>query len=373
MTINSKKVINEMLDKAGIRINGSKPYDIQVKNDHLYNRIIYGGELAVGESYMDGWWDCHSLDQFFNKILRTDFSKNFKNTTGIILHNLRGRFFNLQKKKRAYQVGIQHYDIGNEFYQAMLDKRLTYSCAHWDDNASDLETAQESKLDLICREIKLKPGMKVLDLGCGWGSFAKFAAEKYGATVTGVTVSKEQVKLGRSLCKGLPVDIRLDDYRNVSGKFDRVISIGFFEHVGHRNYERYMRTAWESLNDDGISFIQTIGGNTSKSNCNPWIIKYIFPNGMLPSITQIGKAMEGLFVMENWRNDGPDYDKTLMAWHERFEENWPRFKEKYGERFYRMWKIYLLSCAGAFRSREIQLWRIVMSKDKSASARRHLV
>lgn len=361
MFLNAKTIVKDLLDKAGITINGSKPYDIQVKNDDLYNRIIYGGQVAVGESYMDGWWDCEALDQFFDKIYRTDFSGYFKNSAGFVLNILQGKLFNLQKKKRAYEVGIRHYDVGNEFYQAMLDKRLLYSCAYWE-NAADLESAQEAKLDLICQKINLQPGMTVLDMGCGWGSFARFAAEKYGAEVTGVTVSKNQVELANERCKGLPVDIRLEDYRNVSGQFDRVISIGFLEHVGHKNYATYMENCWNNLKDDGISFVQTIGGNVSVSNGHPWIIKYIFPNGMLPSIAQIGKAMEGLFVMENWQNYGPHYDKTLMAWYERFEKNWSKFRSKYGERFYRMWKFYLLSCAGTFRSRRTQLWQIVMSK-----------
>lgn len=361
MLVDSKTLIDDVLNKAEIRINGSNPYDVQVSNENLYDRLVQGGQLAVGESYMDGWWDCDALDQFFDRIFRTDFTGSFKNTANLVFHTLWGKLFNLQKKQRAYQVGAHHYDVGNEFYQAMLDKRLNYSCAVWE-NASDLESAQEAKLDLICRKIDLHPGMTVLDLGCGWGSFAKFAAENYGAKVTGVTVSKNQVELGRELCKGLPVDIRFEDYRNVAGKFDRVISIGFLEHVGHKNYQRYMQNSWKNLKDDGITFIQTIGGNISVNHGHPWITKYIFPNGMLPSVAQIGKAMEGVFVMEDWRNYGPDYDKTLMAWYDRFQKNWPRFRQEYGQRFYRMWKFYLLSCAGAFRSGKTQLWQIVMRK-----------
>jgi cyclopropane-fatty-acyl-phospholipid synthase len=277
------------------------------------------------------------------------------------LQVLKSKFFNFQKRSRAFQVGEQHYDAGNDLYRAMLDKRMAYTCGYWK-KARTLDDAQEAKLDLVCKKIGLRKDMSVLELGCGWGSFAKFAAERYGAQVTGVTVSKEQVELGNAECKGLPVTIELKDYREVSGVYDRVLSIGILEHVGYKNYRTYMEVADRCLKDDGIAFIHTIGGNISTTMTNPWTDKYIFPNGMLPSIAQIARAMEGLFVMEDWHNFGPDYDKTLMAWYDNFEKAWPRLKEKYDEHFYRMWKFYLLSSAGGFRSRYNQLWQIVMTK-----------
>ncbi len=215
---------------------------------------------------------------------------------------------------------------------------------------------------LICKKICLKPKMTILELGCGWGSFAKYAALKYGVRVLGITVSRAQVELGNQLCRGLPVEIKLQDYREVKGEFDRVISIGMFEHVGYKNYRTYMETVHRNLKDNGIAFIQTIGKNVSSTSVDPWTHKYIFPNGLIPSIRQIGSAMEGLFVMEDWHNFGSDYDKTLMAWHNNFENAWPNLKKNYDERFYRMWKYYLLSCAGAFRSRSLSLWQIVMTK-----------
>ena len=258
-------------------------------------------------------------------------------------------------------MGIKHYDLGNDLYQRMLDKRLVYTCGYWK-NADNLDDAQEAKLDLVCRKIGAKPGMKILELGCGWGSFAKFAAEKYGASVLGVTVSKEQVALGMELCKGLPVELRLQDYREVQGTFDAVISIGVMEHVGHKNYSTYMEVVNRCLKEDGIGFVHTIGGNKSITNGEPWTDKYIFPNGMLPSIAQLGTAMERHFVMEDWHNFGPYYDPTLMAWHANFEAAWPDLKEKYGDTFYRMWRYYLLSSAGGFRSRNQQLWQIVFTR-----------
>jgi cyclopropane-fatty-acyl-phospholipid synthase len=332
-----------------------------VHNNDFYSRLLSGSALALGESYMDGWWDCASLDQFIYKILRARLDKKVKGNFRLAWHALKAKLFNLQKASRAYQVGEEHYDIGNDLYGAMLDKRMLYTCGYWA-SVDNLDAAQEAKLDLVCRKINLEPGMTVLDLGCGFGSFAKYAAEKFGVRVKGVTVSKEQVQLGAELCQGLPVEIRLEDYREVTGKYDRVISIGIMEHVGYKNYRTYMEKANQCLKDDGIAFIHTIGNNVSSTTSNAWITKYIFPNSMLPSIAQIARAIEGLFVMEDWHNFGQHYDKTIMAWHANFEAVWPELKDKYGERFYRMFRYYLLSSAGAFRARNIQLWQIVITK-----------
>ena len=274
---------------------------------------------------------------------------------------LQSKLFNLQSKARAFKVGEHHYDLGNDLYEAMLDKRLNYTCGYWK-NANTLDEAQEAKLELVCQKIGLQPGMRVLEFGCGWGSFAKYAAEKYGANVLGVTVSKEQVKLGMEMCEGLPVELRLQDYRDVEGTYDAVISIGVMEHVGYKNYRTYMEVVDRCLKEGGIAFFHTIGGNTSRTAADPWTNKYIFPNGMLPSIAQLGTAMEGLFVMEDWHNIGPDYDKTLMAWYANFESAWPELKEKYGDRFYRMWRYYLLSSAGGFPIPVPALWQVVMTR-----------
>jgi cyclopropane-fatty-acyl-phospholipid synthase len=357
----SKKTILELFSSAGISVNGENPFDIQVHNEKFYKRVLKETALGLGESYVDGWWECQALDQCFDRILRAKLNEKVKGDWKIAWHFLRPKLFNLQKLSRSFRVGQQHYDIGNDLYQAMLDKRMLYTCGYWKE-ADDLDKAQEDKLDLVCRKIGLEPGMKVLELGCGWGSFAKYAAENYGVEVTAVTVSERQVELGSELCKGLPVKIMLEDYRNVSGKYDRVISIGIMEHVGYKNYRTYMEVTDRCLDDDGIAFFHTIGGNVSTTITNAWTNKYIFPNGMIPSISQLGKAMEDLFVMEDWHNFGPDYDKTLMAWHSNFEAAWPNLKEKYGERFYRMWRYYLLSSAGSFRSRLNQIWQVVITK-----------
>jgi cyclopropane-fatty-acyl-phospholipid synthase len=357
----AKEIVAELLSGAGISINGNMPWDIQVHNELLYRRILSEADLGLGESYMDGWWDCEALDELINRILKAQLDQKVKGNWKTTLFVLKTKLFNRQNISRASQVGEQHYDLGNNLYRAMLDSRLNYTCAYWK-NAKTLDEAQEIKLELVCQKINLKPGMTVLELGCGWGSFAKYAAEKYSAKVVAVNISKEQVHLSRELCQGLPVEIRLQDYREVDGKYDAVISIGILEHVGYKNYRKYMEVVNRCLKADGIAFIHTIGSNISLTYTNRWTDKYIFPNGMLPSISQIAKAMEGLFVMEDWHNFGPDYDKTLMAWYHNFQHAWPTLKAKYGDRFYRMWRFYLLSSAGSFRSRHQQLWQIVMTK-----------
>lgn len=356
-----ESIIYELLEMAAIKINGHERYDILVHNERFYERVLRDSALGLGESYMDGWWDCEALDELFYRILSSGIHHRIKHSLPLKWHVLKSRLFNLQNRDRAYQVGKHHYDVGNDLYRAMLDKRMNYSCAYWK-NADQLDEAQEAKLAMICKKIDLREGMTVLDIGCGWGAFAKFAAEMYGVSVTGITVSKNQYELGNELCHELPVEIRLQDYRVVKGSFDRVISIGSFEHIGYKNHRTYMEVVNRTLKEDGIAFIQTIGQNKSSTTMNPWTIKYIFPNGQVPSIRQIGSAAENLFVIEDWHNFGPDYDKTLMAWYENFENAWPKLKIHYDDRFRRMWRYYLLSSAAGFRSRDNQLWQIVLTK-----------
>ncbi len=363
---NAKHTLQNILSIADIQINGTRPWDIQVNNDKLFDRVLSGGSLALGESYMEGWWDVPELDEFFNRILRSKLNKRVKITPKLAFYVISSVVLNLQRKSRAFNIGEAHYDIGNDLYEVMLDKRMVYTCGYWK-RASTLDEAQEHKLDLVCKKIGLEEGMTVLDIGCGWGSFALYAAQKYKANVVGITVSKEQAEYASGLCSGYPVDIRLQDYRDVDGVFDRIVSLGMIEHVGYKNYSTYMKIAHKNLADDGLFLLHTIGSNISVVATDPWIGKYIFPNGMVPSIKQLARSMEGLFVMEDWHNFGADYDKTLMAWFENFDKNWNSvLKPVYGDRvngsFYRMWKYYLLSCAGSFRARRNQLWQIVLSK-----------
>ena len=358
-----ESLVKELLSLANVEINGSNPWDIQIHDKRFYKRVIGEVELGLGESYMDKWWDVEKLDELIFRIVRADLQNKVKHNLKIALQLAGFYLINMQARHRAFIIGERHYDLGNDLFKTMLDKRMNYSCAYWK-NASSLDEAQENKLDLICKKLYLKEGMKVLDIGCGWSAFGKYAAENYGVSVVGITVSKEQVSLGKELCKGLPVEIRLQDYREVNEKYDRIVSVGMIEHVGYRNYREYFKVAHRNLKDDGLFLLHTIGEVRSLKSSDAWTHKYIFPNGMLPSIAQLSRAVETLFIIEDLHNFGADYDKTLMAWYNNFVNGWSNLKDKYGDRFFRMWEYFLLSSAGAFRARnKNQLWQIVLSKN----------
>lgn len=365
--------VERLLAEADVRVDGDRPWDLRVHRDELFARVLAGGSLALGEAYMDGWWDAERLDQLFARVLRADLGRRVRPGWRDLLRHLQARLVNRQTPRQAFRLGEHHYDIGNDLYRAMLDRRMIYSCGYWQSGAATLDEAQEAKLDLSCRKLGLLPGQppgeRLLDIGCGWGGTARYAAERYGVEVVGITVSERQVELGRELCRGLPVELRRQDYRELDpakeGRFDRVVSIGMFEHVGAKNYRTFFRVVRSLLPDDGLFLLHTIGGNRSVRRTEPWIDRYLFPGSMLPSAAQITQAAEGLFVIEDWHSFGADYDRTLMAWHERFERAWADpatgLAERYGERFRRMWRYYLLSCAGSFRARKNQLWQLVLS------------
>ncbi len=356
-----KEEVTKLLAHADIILNGTRPWDIQVHDDHFYSQILYYQNLGLGESYMDGLWDCESIDQMIARLINANIPKYVKTNKRLIFKYLMHKIFNYQTKRLAKVVARKHYDLGNKLFQAMLDKEMIYSCGYWD-NATTLDQAQLNKMDLICKKLKLTPGMKLLDIGCGWGGLAKFAAKNYGVEVVGITISKEQKKLAEERCQGLPVKIMLQDYRDLTGEYDRIVSVGMFEHVGYKNYRTYMTVASRCLKEEGIFLLHTIGSRKTSYDGDPWMNKYIFPYGMLPSISQIHSAIDDLFVMEDWHNFGADYDKTLMAWHHNFNMHCPELKHEYDERFHRMWNYFLLSCAGAFRSRKMQLWQIIFSR-----------
>jgi cyclopropane-fatty-acyl-phospholipid synthase len=355
--------VAEIFALADIEVNGNRPWDIQVHDERFYQRVLSEGGMGVGESYMDGWWDVKALDQFFTRIHRADLQEKIRTLSTWWLA-LRGRIFNRQTKSRSTKVAHQHYDLGNDIYELMLDRRMQYTCAYWR-GAKTLDEAQENKLRLICRKIELAPGMSVLELGGGFGGLAYFMATQYGCRVVSYNISREQVAFGRKLCDGLPVRFEEKDYREATHEkqqFDRVVSIGLCEHIGHKNYRRFLELARGRLKDRGLFLLHTIGGNQSVTSTDAWIDKYIFPNSMIPSVAQLGKAMENLWVVEDWHNFGPDYVKTLFAWWENFERAWHNLRPKYGDRFYRMWKFYIMVSAGGFRARKLQLWQIVLSK-----------
>lgn len=354
-------VLEEMFATTGITINGNSPWDIHVRDERIFPRLLQDKSLGLGESYMEGWWDCGQLDEFFCKILTAGLERKVKDSFKLLVPVLSAVLFNMQSKIRSRIVAEQHYDLDNELFMSFLDPYNQYSCGYFD-GTEDLNEAQVKKMDMICRKINLGKDDNVLDIGCGWGGFAKYMAERYGCKVTAINISEQQISYAREFCKDLPVEVLECDYRDLDGSFDEIVSVGMFEHVGRKNYRSFMKTVHRCLKDKGIFLLHTIGGNESQIKCDPWINKYIFPNGMLPSISQISKAIEGLFVTEDLHNLGSHYEKTLMAWHANFQKAWTTLKRRYDEKFKRMWDYYLLSCAGAFRARNIQIWQIVLTK-----------
>lgn len=350
---------SNLLENAGIHINGCAPTDLQVHDERVYARVFAHGSLGLGEAYMDGWWDAGDLPAFCTLLLTAGLDDELK-TLDTLLAHLKARFLNRQRGERALEVGKVHYDLGNDLFQAMLGKRMVYSCGYWA-SATTLDDAQAAKLDLICRKLQLQPGQHVLDIGCGWGEALKFAAEHYSISGVGITISHEQADYARKLCAGLPIEIRLQDYREIDERFDAIYSIGMFEHVGGKNYRTYFEAVRRCLKDDGLSLLHCIGTNGRAADIDPWIEKYIFPNSVIPAASEVAAALEGLFVVEDWHNFGPDYDRTLMAWHDNIEAAWSTLPASYDEHFRRMWRYYLAVSAAVFRSRRDQLWQLTLS------------
>lgn len=354
--------INGLLEDVGVKVNGPNPWDPQIKDTAFWNRLFAQGSVGLGEAYMDGMWDCADLAEFFNRVVGARLQTKIPITFNFVWQIVQARFFNMQTRNRSQRVARMHYNQ-TEAYRASLDDRMTGSCGYWPEGITNVNQAQDAKLDLICRKVQLKPGERVLDIGCGWGAFMGFAAEKYGASCVGVTVSPDQAAYARERYKGLDVDFQVKDYRDFDGKVDKIVSMGMFEHVGYRNYRTYFETARRAIKDDGLFCLHTIGSPDTHTTIDPWIEKYIFPGGVLPSLAQVGKAIEGLWAVIDLHNIGPHYDKTLVAWNENFQKKWPEPKTSEERRFKRMWEYYLLCCAGGFRSRAIHVWQFVLATE----------
>lgn len=356
--------LKDLLKLAGVRTDGRRPEDIIIHDERTAARIFAKGTLGVGESYMDGWWDCRKLDEMFTKIFSSQVESRVdkRNVLGLALQ---ARLLNRQSNRRSYKNAQAHYDIGNDLYEPMLGKTMAYSCAYWAWGAKTLDQAQTDKYDLIAKKLQLKRGMKVLDVGCGWGGLAIHLAKKYGVEVVGITPAKEQIAYIKDHAKGLKVKAYATTWQDFESKnaFDRIVSVGAMEHFGPKNYRALFRKLNSLIKDDGLFLLHTIGSNESSNGTDPWINKYIFPGGVLPSVKQIASASEGQFVMEDWHNMGANYDKTLMSWLKNFRGSYAHLDHaKYDARFKRMWEFYLQVFAAEFRVRNFQLWQIVYSK-----------
>ncbi|MBU3683702.1 MAG: cyclopropane fatty acyl phospholipid synthase [Phycisphaerales bacterium] len=362
----AKRLCEQVLGTADIRVNGDRPWDIHVRNEGFYDRAVAQGTLGLGESYMDGWWECDALDEMVARALRAGGEHALVRNWRTALHVLRAKVLNLQTRRRATRVARRHYDIDDELYMSFLDPYGQYTCAYFKGAAADdLDRAQQAKMDLICRKIGLRSGDRVLDIGCGWGGLARWMHERHGCRVTGVNIAEGQLEHARRHAAAPEVEFVTLDYRDLAarfpGAFDKVVSVGMVEHVGWKNHRRFFRAVRSAMKADGLFLLQTCGQDTSRAIADPWIDRYIFPNGCVPSPAQLTSASEGTFVLEDWHNMGAHYDHTLMNWWRRFERAWPRFRDRHGERFFRMFRYYMLSCAGAFRARQMHLFQAVFS------------
>ncbi len=356
----SKDLVLRLLDHAGIELNGPAVHDLQVHDDRFFDRVVRDRELGMGESYQDGWWSAERLDELLVKVLEARLRLKIRTSPQLMALAARAAVTNRQTVSRAARNASAHYDIGNDLYERMLDKRMIYSCGYWAE-ATDLDAAQEAKLELICAKLHLEPGMRVLDIGCGWGGLAQYAAERHGVHVTGVSPAAEQVAVARERCRGLDVEIRQCDFRQITGRYDRIVSVGMLEHVGPRNFQAFFDVNDRLLTDDGLLLHHTIGSNVSKNHTDPWFDKYIFPGGVVPSMEQIAKASLLTWTIEDVHNFGPYYDTTLMAWHSNIQSRWDEVPH-YDERFRRTWDYYLLGSAASFRTRNLQLWQVVFRR-----------
>lgn len=363
-----ENLITNRLEKAEIQINGNNPWDIIVHDKRFYNAVFFKQNLGAGESYMQGFWDCKQLDELFFRICRKNQEDEFNSPIKDLFKIIQNTLINQQSPSRSMDVTTIHYNLDNHLYEQMLGKSMAYTCGYWKE-AKNLDEAQFAKYELVCKKLYLKAGDKVLEIGSGWGGLAKYMAEKYQCEVVALDIGTAANQFAKEHCKNLPIQLYQCDYRDIETynhnkiKFDKIVSIGVLEHVGYKNYKTLMSLARQQIKDDGLFLLHSIGGNTSKRFCDAWIDKYIFPHGMLPSIKQLGDSFENQFIVEDLQNFGAYYDPTLMAWYKNLNEHWPSLKARHSESFRRMMEYYLLSCAGTFRARGMQLWQYLLTPE----------
>ncbi len=361
-----QRMLQKMLDEIDVTINGKKPYDIKVHDKRMYTKLFKDKSIGAGDAYVEGMWDCEKLDELFFRICRNKLYNKIYSPFSETLYSLKNSVINQQTREKSEEVAKRHYNLGNPLFEKMLGKSMAYTCGYWK-NADNLDEAQFAKYDLVCKKLQLQPGETVLELGCGWGGLAKYMAEKYDCKVVGFDIGKEPARYAKDLCRHLPVKIYHCDYRDISiynpnrEKFDKLVSVGVLEHIGYKNYDQFLSISRSFIKDDGLFLLHSIGSNYSKNYCEPWINKNIFPNGMLPSLKWLGKAIEKKFIVEDFHNFGAFYDRTLLAWHENLNKHWKELSKDYDTKLLRMMNYYLLSCAGGFRARDMQLWQFLLS------------
>ena len=355
------KITKAILSPIDVEIGGNRPWDIQVRDPRFYRRVLLEGALGLGESYMEGMWDCADLEELVYRFIRGGVERVVQLLPNVVGLNLVANVLNRQTKTKSLRVAREHYDLDNDLFFNFLGKYHNYSCAYYRDT-EDLDVAQLQKMNLICDKLGLTATDRVLDVGGGWGEIARHMATRHGCKVTSINISEEQMRYSREHCRGTSVDIVRRDYRDLDGEYDKIAVIAMLSHVGYKNYRTMFETLHRHLVPDGIVLVETVGANVSLAHCNPWLDRYIFPGAQFPSIKQIAEAVEGLFVIEDIHNFGPSYTKTLRAWNANFQRNWPTLAKRYDERTRRMFEFFFLTVAAFFRARDHQNWHLVLSR-----------
>lgn len=351
------------LEQADIQVEGSRPWDIKICHPGFFKCIMQQGLLGLGESYMDGWWECERLDIFVYKFLSGQLDEALPTHLHDILKFFSAKLLSIRSDENNSKRGHNDYEIGDDIFAIMLDSYMQYSCGCWR-QATCLNEAQTAKLDMMCEKLQLTPGMRVLDIGCGWGGTAEYMARHYDVYVEGITDSTEQQKIAQARCEGLNVTIMLGDFRDpLDDQFDRIIALGTLQNIGLKSYKTFFEWVASCLRPDGFFLLQSIGSGQLVNHIGPWINKYIFPGGCLPSGEQIIHSTQPYLHIEDWINLGEDYDKTFMAWEKRINTAWPELRHHYSPKFKRMLDYYLCSCAGFLRARKLNMWEVVFSRN----------
>ncbi len=352
-----------------------KPIVIRFLDQKLMQKLLINPDLYFGEAYMNGSLVIENgtltdfLDLAFKNIGRGNI-----NSYGAVIKKIKGTFgylTNLNKIIKSKENVAHHYDISEKLYDLFLDKNRQYSCAYFKNDSDTLEQAQSNKIHHIIKKLNIQPNQKVLDVGSGWGTLALAIAKETNASVTGITLSENQFEYSQNKAKEMnlsnQVNFKLIDYRQLNEKFDRIVSVGMFEHVGRNFYRTYFNKVFQLLNEKGIALIHTIGSSMPPRDPQPWIQKYIFPGGYTPSLSEISKPIEksGLIVsdIEVLRMH---YAHTLRNWKERFLSKKDKVLDMFDEKFFRMWEFYLASCEMAFKWGDQVVFQLQLAKDNSS-------
>ena len=353
-----------------------KPIRLKILDKSLHWKLLINPDLYLGEGYMNGSIviENGSLTEFLDIAIK-NIGRDPTNKITNILSRFRRVYryitnFNLIGKSKANVA--HHYDISEKFYDLFLDEKRQYSCAYFKNENDTLEVAQNNKIDHIIKKLNLKPNQKILDIGCGWGTLALDIAKKTQCEVVGITLSENQLKYAKQKAKEMnlenQVEFRLADYRQINEKFDRVVSVGMFEHVGRKFYSKYFNKVFNFLNEDGVALIHTIGSVNPPRGSQPWITKYIFPGGYTPSLSEVSLPIEksGLIIsdLEVLRNH---YEHTLRHWKERFISKKGQVLDMFDEKFFRMWEFYLVGCEMAFKWSDQVVFQFQLTKKFKAT------